>query len=356
MISAEDRGRRTIHTAIVLLLVLAYLGCQATERSASSTQFSGPTMGTRYNVEVVVRDLSSQRLVELRDIVEAVLDDVNSKMSNYVEDSEVSQLNRWSATDPLEVSADTLEVLLHASEISATTSGAFDITVAKLVGAWGFGPAGRPIDQPTPEEIERLRALTGWEKLQIDRATSTVTKAHGGLTIDLSAIAKGYAVDRVADALDQEGVGNYMVEVGGEVRTQGLNGQGESWRIGIERPVPNEQAIDLIVPLSGLAMATSGDYRNYYEVEGQRLSHSIDPRTGFPITHNVASVSVIAPLCVRADAYATGLLVLGPEGFELAEDLGLAAYFLQRDKEGVFVGRMTTAFKQILESGNRSAP
>jgi len=311
-------------------------------------------MGTRYTVEVLLDEVSSRRFVELKDVVEAVLDDVNLKMSNYVEDSEVSRLNRWTDPDPFEVSADTLEVLQHASEISATTGGAFDITVAPLVSAWGFGPPGRPPEQPTNDEIEQLRVLTGWEKLRVDRGTSSVTKAHPDLTVDLSAIAKGFGVDRVADALDAEGVENYMVEVGGEVRTRGLNLQGESWRIGIERPVPGEQAIDLIVPLlGGLAMATSGDYRNYYEAEGRRISHTIDPRTGFPITHNVASVSVIASLCVRADAYATGLLVLGPEGFDLAEELGLAAYFLQRDKEGFFVGRMTTAFKEILESGNR---
>jgi thiamine biosynthesis lipoprotein len=274
-------------------------------------------------------------------------------MSNYVEDSEVSRLNRWTELQAFEVSSDTLEVLQHATEISATTGGAFDITVAPLVSAWGFGPPGRPAEQPTDEEIEQLRMLTGWEKLFVDRETSSVTKAHPELTVDLSAIAKGFGVDRVADALEKEGVENFMVEVGGEVRTRGLNLQGEPWRIGIERPVPNEQAIDLIVPLGGLAMATSGDYRNYYEAEGRRVSHTIDPRTGFPITHNVASVSVIAPLCVRADAYATGLLVLGPEGFDLADELGLAAYFLQRDKEGIFVGRMTTAFREIIESGNQ---
>ena len=312
-------------------------------------------MGTRYNVEIVISDLSSERLVELRQVVEEVLDDVNAKMSNYLEDSEISRLNRAPGNEPFAVSADLLEVLLHASEISQTTEGAFDVTVAPLVGAWGFGPAGRPLEQPTPEQIERLRELTGWEKLGIDRASSTVTKDHDDLTIDLSAIAKGFAVDRVADALDRERVPNYMVEVGGEVKTKGVNAQEGSWRIGIERPLPNEQAIDLIVPMSGLAMATSGDYRNYYEVDGRRLSHSIDPRTGSPITHNVASVSVIAPLCVRADAYATGLLVLGSDGFDLAEQLGLAAYFLQRDKEGVFVGRMTTAFKRILEGGNPDA-
>jgi len=310
-------------------------------------------MGTRYTVEVVVNELSPQRFSELEGVVEATLADVNAKMSNYLEDSEVSRLNRWTEAGPFKVSSDSLEVLQHASEISSTTGGAFDITVAPLVSAWGFGPPGRPPAQPTTDEIERLQESTGWEKLQVERVTSTVTKARPDLTLDLSAIAKGYGVDRVADALDAEGVEHYMVEVGGEVRTKGLNSQGGPWRIGIERPVPGDQAIDLIVPLSGFAMATSGDYRNYYEVEGRRISHTIDPRTGYPIAHNVASVSVIAPLCVRADAYATGLLVLGPEGFDLAEGLGLAAYFLQRDKEGVFVGRMTTAFKEILETGNR---
>jgi thiamine biosynthesis lipoprotein len=332
---------------------LVGVACQVPASAPSSHKFSGPTMGTRYNIEVVISDMSSQRLVELRGVVEEVLGDVNAKMSNYLPDSEISRLNLAPGNEPFAVSADLLEVLLHAREISETTGGAFDITVAPLVGAWGFGPAGRPIEQPTAEQIERLRELTGWQKLEIDRASSTVTKALDELTIDLSAIAKGFAVDRVANALDREGVPNYMVEVGGEVKTNGVNAQEDPWRIGIERPLPNEQAIDLIVPLSGLAMATSGDYRNYYEVDGRRLSHSIDPRTGSPITHNVASVSVIAPLCVRADAYATGLLVLGSDGYHLAEELGLAAYFLQRDKEGLFVGRMTTAFKQILESGNR---
>ena len=339
---------------LAILFLLAFTACQTPESTPSASQFSGPTMGTRYTVKVVLQEVSSERYTELEELVKATLDDVNAKMSHYLEDSEISQLNRWSTSEPFPISPDTLEVLQHANEISSTTGGAFDITVAPLVGAWGFGPPGRPPEPPAAEEIERLRELTGWEKLTVDRASSTATKAHPELALDLSAIAKGFGVDRVADALDATGVENYMVEVGGEVRTQGLNPQGEPWRIGIERPVPNDQAIDLIVPLSGLAMATSGDYRNYYEVEGERISHTIDPRTGRPMTHNVASVSVIGPLCVRADAYATGLLVLGPEGFDLAEGLGLAAYFLQRDKEGVFVGRMTTAFRSILESGNRT--
>ena len=340
---------------LVGVLVLSVLAaCQQVEPVPSASQFSGSTMGTRYTVKVALDEVSSQRYAELANAVQATLDDVDAKMSHYMEDSEVSRLNRWAESGPFAISSDTLEVLLHAGEISSTTGGAFDITVAPLVSAWGFGPPGRPPESPDTKEIERLLELTGWEKLHVDRTTSTVTKTIPELTIDLSAIAKGFAVDRVADTLDAEGIQSYMIEVGGEVRTRGLNPQNESWQIGIERPVPNDQAIDLIVPLSNLAMATSGDYRNYYEADGQRISHTIDPRTGNPMTHNVASVSVIGPLCVRADAYATGLLVLGPEGFDLAEELGLAAYFLQRDKEGVFVGRMTTAFRAILENGNQN--
>ena len=159
-------------------------------------------------------------------------------MSHYLEDSEVSRLNRWPEEEPFQVSSDTLEVLQHASEISSTTGGAFDITVAPIWSA--PGASVRPADLPEPADRRRrsprLQELTGWEKLQVDRATSTVTKAHPDLTLDLSAIAKGFGVDRVADALDAEGVENYMVEVGGEVRTRGLNLQGEPWRIGIERP------------------------------------------------------------------------------------------------------------------------
>lgn len=309
-------------------------------------------MGTRYRVKVVMDEASSKQIYDIEAAATGTLEDVNAKMSNYLQDSEVSTINAWQADEPLEISAETLEVLQHAIEISSTTDGAFDITVAPLVDAWGFGPPGRMPEPPDQAEIDHLLERTGWEMIQVDRSSSSISKSRPDLSLDLSAIAKGYAVDRVADALDALGVENYMIEVGGEVRTRGRNERNQQWRIGIERPIPGEdQAIDLIVPLSDFSMATSGDYRNYYEIEGKRISHTIDPRTGYPITHSVASVSVVAPLCVRADAYATALLVLGPRGFDLAEELGLAAYFLQRDKAGVFVGRMTNAFKSILETG-----
>lgn len=349
MISANAPGvptSRSVVGAIAAAFLLA--ACQAPEPPASTHELSGPTMGTSWVVKVVAKDLPPEQLQAIESEVGETLERLNSRMSHYLEDSELSRLNRWREADPFPLSAETLEVLQHAKEINAATGGAFDITVGPLVNAWGFGPPGRPTKPPAEHEIERLLALTGSELIEIDRASSAVSKRLPELSLDLSAIAKGYAVDQVADALDARRIDNYMVEVGGEVRTRGRNTQGEAWQIGIERPIPGERAIDLIVPLSDLAMATSGDYRNYYEEGGRRISHTIDPRTGYPITHNVASVSVVAPLCVRADAYATGLLVLGPQGFDLAEQLGLAAYFLQRDKEGLFVGRMTSAFKQLL--------
>lgn len=340
-------------SALILLWALTSAACQPTRQSSSLHQFSGEAMGTTYTVKLVVDSHTAPRLERLQEVARRALEDVDAKMSHYVEDSEISRLNRGPANEAFPVSAATLEVLLHAQEISDTTGGAFDITVGPLVDAWGFGPPGRPPRAPGEDVIASLLAATGWELLQVDRATSTVTKQLPGVRIDLSAIAKGFAVDLMADALEEEGARRFMVEVGGEIRTRGLNSQDKRWQIGIERPVPGDQVVDLIVPLTDLSMATSGDYRNYYEVDGRRISHTIDPRTGAPITHNVASVSVIASLCVRADAYATGLLVLGSDGYDLAEELGLAAYFLQRDKEDLFVGRMTTAFREILASGNQ---
>ena len=318
-------------------------------------QFSGPTMGTIYTVKVVSPEPGELDLTALQAIVDKTLEEVNAKMSHYIDDSEITRFNEWISTEPFEVSSDMFGVLELARQIGTATDGAFDITLAPLVNAWGFGPPGRAPKTPDANEIEALLGDTGWDLLELDAASSSVRKTHGKLTADLSAIAKGYGVDQVVDALAMSGLENFMVEVGGEVRALGVNPQGRPWRIGIERPIPGTRAIDLVVPLSNLALATSGDYRNYYEIEGQRISHTIDPRTGNPITHTVASVSVVHSSCAEADAYATGLLVLGSEGFELAEQLDLAAYFLFRDSGEVFMGRMTTRFKELLEEADRES-
>ncbi|MEJ2084316.1 MAG: FAD:protein FMN transferase [Acidobacteriota bacterium] len=340
--------RRIVWVAFGLLAA----ACRPTETGPVIEQFSGPTMGTNYTVKIVADRAGQTDLPRLQAAVDQILADVNHRMSHYEDDSEISRFNAWHSSEPFSASREMIDILALARDIESATNGAFDITVAPLVNAWGFGPPGKAPTAPDPEQIEKLLNRTGWEGIQIDESGSTIAKVDPELTIDLSAIAKGHGVDRVVATLEAAGLANFMVEVGGEVATRGLNRDGQPWRIGIERPIPGKRAVELVVPLSDLSMATSGDYRNYYEIEGKRISHTIDPRTGYPITHSVASVSVVHPRCAEADAYATGLLVLGADGFELAEEIGLAAYFLFRDSGEVFMGRMTAQFKDLLEQSD----
>lgn len=308
-------------------------------------------MGTTYTVKVVEPGIDTSRLEEIRHLIEDRLEDVNQKMSHYQGDSELSRFNQLSETTPFRVSPETYEVFRQAIELSTLTHGALDITVGPLVDAWGFGPQSRPEQIPTDEQIQALRQKTGYEKLELNSAEMSLRKTDPQLRCDLSAIAKGYGVDRVADALAQEGLQSFMVEVGGEVRTRGVNDEGQSWRIGVERPVTTGRVIEKVISLSGWAMATSGDYRNYYEVDGVRYSHMIDPRTGRPITHHLASVSVIDRTCARADGLATALLVLGPElGYPLAVKEDLAVLFLVYEGGGDFRGLETPAFKRLANS------
>ena len=307
-------------------------------------------MGTNYTVKVVEPGLDKSRLEEIRHLIEARLEDVNLKMSHYKDDSELSRFNQLSETTPFHVSPETYEVFRQAIEISTLTHGALDITVGPLVDAWGFGPRDRPEQIPNDEHIQVLRDQTGYEKLELDPAASSVRKTEPQVRCDLSAIAKGYGVDRVAEALAEEGLENFMVEVGGEVSTRGVNDQGQPWRIGVERPVTTGRVIEKVISLSGWAMATSGDYRNYYEVDGVRYSHMIDPRTGRPITHRLASVSVVDKSCARADGFATGLLVLGPEeGYPIAVEEDLAVLFLVHEGDGEFSALETPEFERLVK-------
>jgi thiamine biosynthesis lipoprotein len=306
-------------------------------------------MGTTWSVKIVAADMDRERQQALEALVLAELDAVNEKMSHYLPTSELSRFNDSPESTPFPVSAELLEVLEEALEIGELTEGALDVTIGPLVDAWGFGPPGQPPEPPSEGEILRLLAATGPAHMELDRQASTVRKRTPGLRIDLSAIAKGYAVDRVAEALVAEGLDRFLVEVGGELRALGTGETGEPWRLAVERPRAEGRSIHLIVPLSTGSLATSGDYRNYYEVNGQRITHILDPRTGQPITHRLASVSVVDPLCIRADALSTALMVLGPdEGYRLAEELDLAALFLVRKEEGTFAELSTPRFQALL--------
>lgn len=331
---------------LVLLGLGALLAaCQGPQRE---TVLRGPTMGTSFTVRISA-ELSAAEKAGLEAAVVEALEGVNQRMSNYLEDSELSRLNRSAAGETLRLSEETLEVLRLAREISRRSDGAFDITVGPLVNAWGFGPDGRPPTPPAQEELEAILEHVGFELLEL--VPGGVLKRHSGVVGDLSAIAKGYAVDRVAEALEGAGIARYMVEVGGEVRTAGEAPAGGPWRIGIEGPTPAGRSLYRVLPISGRALATSGDYRNFYEVDGKRFSHTIDPATGRPVEHSAASVSVVARECASADAWATALLVLGPEsGFDLAVQENLAALFLVYEDDGTVSSRPTPRFEALFGS------
>lgn len=312
------------------------------------TALSGPTMGTTWNVKVITAGKPDGPTVKaIKDAASQAVAAVNSSMSTYDPESELSKFNMSASTAPFGISPMLLEVLSEAQATGALTNGAFDVTIGPLVNAWGFGP-DKDKPAPTVAEIAALKNRLGIDKLSIDTAAKTVRKTQADVYVDLSAIAKGYGVDRVAAALDALGHTNYMVEVGGEIRAKGRNKAGNPWRVGVEVPVSGQQRrVQTVVALSDHAMATSGDYRNYIERDGKRLSHTIDPRTGHPVEHTAASVTVVSETCMTADALATALNVLGPkQGMALAEAKGWAVLMLIREGDG-FVQRKTSTFEAL---------
>ena len=305
-------------------------------------------MGTTYEVTVVADSLDDSRRAALRTAIAETLAHIDAVMSTWQPESELSRFNRADTTDPFPVSADMVTVFQHALAVSDLTGGAFDITVGPLVDAWGFGPPGHPPAAPAEADLARLRDRVGWQQVAVDAPASTIRKRAPRVSADLSALAKGYAVDQVAELLAREGFSNHLVEVGGEVRAGGRSARDETWRVGIERPSAGPPAVYRTVALSGQALATSGDYRNTYLLDGQRVSHTIDPRTGRPMTHALASTSVIDPLCVRADAIATALMVLGPDdGYALAVEQDWPAFFIVRRPDGTLEERATPAWAQF---------
>jgi len=305
-------------------------------------------MGTMFNVKVVFDEPKSEnRILELQNGTQDALDQVDRLMSTYKKNSEVSQINRLEIDKPLKVSDQTIEVLSFSQAISEQTFGYFDITVAPLIDLWGFGSGEITDKKPDQHDIESALNSLGWKSLSIARETSTLSK-NKAVQIDLSAIAKGYAVDQVADYLNSQAIVNYMIEVGGELVVAGVNPNSAPWRLGIEQPDFGGRKAYTSVMLNKGGLATSGDYRNYFEQDGTRYSHTIDPRTGYPVKHKLASVSVIAQTCMEADALATALMVMGEvKGYQFALAQGISAYFIYR--EGAeFVSKSTPEFERFL--------
>lgn len=334
--------RRVVTLVLVLLLVLV-LGVWRHHAMVDDTihDFSGATMGTSWSARIDA-DLSGRERTEARQTVQARLDHVSGLMSTFDPESELSRFNRHTGTDAVRVSPELLRVLALARDVSERSGGAFDVTVAPYVDAWGFGPS-ESRNPPDDAELAELSPHVGYQLLAIDPAAGTVSKTDPATKIDLSAIAKGYAADEVTDALRQIGLTSFLVEVGGEIRTVGSRRDGRAWRVGIERPDEQAPGYWGTVDLTDQGIATSGDYRNYHEVDGVAYAHIIDPRTGRPIRMRRMSVSVVHPSTAMADAWATALTVLGPEdGYALARVQGLSAIFIV-EAEGGLQSLMTPA-------------
>ncbi|MEM7749149.1 MAG: FAD:protein FMN transferase [Pseudomonadota bacterium] len=287
-------------------------------------------MGTTYNVIAIAPAATSSD--DLGKAIEASLTRVNKHLSNWDPTSEISRFNATRKTTPVAISEMMAQVMATANDVHRDSGGLFDVTLAPLIELWGFGTRKAETPLPAPEKIAAAQAKVGQLKLlKLDRGASTMVKRDVQVTINLSAIAKGFGVDEVAAVLNRFNVENYMVEIGGDLVTSGVNERGQKWRIGVEKPVASSRRVQLTVDISNLGMATSGDYRNYKEQAGVRYSHVLNPRTGQPIKHRTASVTVLAKNAMLADAWATALLVAGQDrGMEIAKTYNLAALFISK--------------------------
>lgn len=304
-------------------------------------------MGTTYSVKVVAPPPDVDSRV-VRSAIDEVLARIDARMSTYRPDSEISRFNAAPADEWLQVSGDLAFVIEAAQKVSEQSAGALDITIAPLVSLWGMGPDGELKALPDAAAIDAARSRVGYRKLELRRQPPALRKQLPELTIDLNAVAPGYAVDLLCSRLIALGVKNVMVDIGGEVRALGRNALGEPWRIAVERPIDAPPKPYAIARIDDAAITTSGEYRHYIVRDGRRYSHTIDPRTGRPVEHRLASVVVVQPTALEADAWATALNVLGEhEGFMLAERLQIPALFIVSDGSRL-THSMTTKFEPYL--------
>ena len=294
-------------------------------------QIIGNTMGTSYSVQWSDASISITTS-ELKDIIEQRLNRINSLMSTYIPNSQLSEFNQSPETGWHAVDSELAQLIELALSISKKSNGAFDITIGPLVNLWGFGPSDTTFTFPTDTEIDIAKRSIGYQHLEVRIDPPALNKKVSDLYVDLSAIAKGYAVDEVAKILDGNHIHNYMVEIGGEVKGKGVAPHGNPWRIGIETPNFERGKIEKIISLHDIGVATSGDYRNFIEHEDKRYSHTIDPRSGYPVRHNLGSVTVLHHSTAIADAWATAFMVLGPKkSYQLSTDNKLSGVLITRE-------------------------
>lgn len=330
--------------AVAVATVLVMRGLR--QRPPAPSAFDGATMGTTYRV-LLARTVPGERVAQLQRGVDSVLADVNARMSTYDSASELSRLNARRDTSAVRLSPPLAEVVRLSLAVHQQSGGRFDVTVGPLVDAWGFGPAPRP-NAPLPTRaIDSLRTSTGSRLLRLSH--DSLSKRDARVRIDLSAVAKGYAVDAVSEWLHTAGEHAHLVEIGGELRARGRNAAGEPFRVAVEEPDLQARRARFVVGLEDRAIATSGSYRNVQVVDGVLHSHLIDPVTGWPVRHRLLAASVLHARCAEADAWATALMVAGPDSaWALARAAGLDAALLVGTPGGEVEERLTDGFRAAL--------
>ncbi len=294
----------------------------------------GPTMGTRYSARFVAPPQADVRTIEAR--LAAAVTAVDAQMSNWKPDSDLSRINRAGPGVWIPAPQALVSVLQRAAQIGHETGNAFNAAVGDRVSAWGFGPAAAlPCAQPAGPAASSLPCAPLDQLLEIDTAGLRVRK-HGEFALDLCGIAKGHGADELGRVLNEHGLGAWIVGIDGELRMQGHRPDGSGWAVALERPQEGARQAMGVIELNDASIATSGDYRHVTWVAGQRITHTMDPRTGAPVSNTLAAVTVVCERCVDADAYATALMVLGePAGLALARQLGLDALFVTRTPQGL---------------------
>ncbi|MBE0490228.1 MAG: FAD:protein FMN transferase [Halomonas sp.] len=336
---------------LFLCLLLLLAGCSERDRPLDSpVRFEGGIFGSFYQV-TIADSLTQGQARALEEGILEVLEAVDVSMSTYIDDSELSVFNQLPVGEWQPLSDELMEVLAIGQAVAQKSDGAFDVTVGGLVNLWSFGAEARPREVPDDVTLEARLAEVGFDAVELDLSALQARRTRE-VSVDLGGVAKGHATDRVAALLDRKGIEHYLVNLGGDLIARGHrnagggdDGEADPWRIGIEAPLEDRQEARHVLPLHDISVATSGDYRNYFEEDGRRFSHTLDPRSGRPITHRLASVSVLHPSNAWADAWATALMVLGDEtGMALAREQGLSVLMIVREEEGGWTSLVSPAF------------
>ncbi len=335
--------KKLILTLLPFLLLIT--SCQ---QQPEIVRLGGDTMGTTWSV-AVVHDQQQITHGDLQRLLEDRLVTINRLLSTYDPQSEISRFNQTTSDSWFPIAAETYLVVRQALQISELSDGAFDISVGPLVNLWGFGTTGRPQQRPSQAAINNMLASVGYQHLELKAHPPELKKAIPALQVDLSAIAKGYGVDALGTLLQQQGYQNFLVEIGGEILTSGHRPGNLLWRIAVEKPLEETREVGSILNMTAIAMATSGNYRNFYVEDGQRYVHTIDPVSGQPIRHKLASATVLDPSCARADALATTLMVMGEEqAIAFSERHNIPVYLIIHNGEET-VNYQSKAFKKFLQ-------